>query len=147
MRSYETRPARYQYSLFHFSPNHIDCFANNIFNGTRFSKGDKIYEQNEIEFLPANIEDAADQLIIAKWILRTLAYQYGVTVTFAPKITVGKAGSGLHIHTKIVKDGETAMISDGTLSDTAKKAIAGYLDLAPSLTAFGNINPTNRKDA
>ncbi len=108
-----------------------------------FTKGDLIYEQNEIEFLPTNLEDAADQLVIAKWILRTLAYQYGVTVTFAPKITVGKAGSGLHVHTKIVKDGETAMISDGTLSDVAKKAIAGYLTLAPSLTAFGNTNPTS----
>lgn len=108
-----------------------------------FSKGNLIYEQNEIEFLPTNLEDAADQLTIAKWILRTLAYQYGVTVTFAPKITVGKAGSGLHIHTKIVKDGETAMISDNCLSDVAKRAISGYLDLAPSLTAFGNTNPTS----
>lgn len=108
-----------------------------------FTKGNQIYEQNEIEFLPTNLEDAADQLTIAKWILRTLAYQYGVTVTFAPKITVGKAGSGLHIHTKIVKDGETAMITDGALSDVAKRAIAGYLDLAPSLTAFGNTNPTS----
>ena len=27
-----------------------------------------IYEQNEIEFLPVNAEDAADQLMIAKWI-------------------------------------------------------------------------------
>ncbi len=108
-----------------------------------FTKGNLIYEQNEIEFLPTTLEDAADQLIIAKWILRTLAYQYGVTVTFAPKITVGKAGSGLHIHTKVLKDGETAMISNGTLSDVAKRAIAGYLDLASSLTAFGNTNPTS----
>ncbi len=108
-----------------------------------FTKDNFIYEQNEIEFLPTNLEDAADQLIIAKWILRTLAYEYGVTVTFAPKITVGKAGSGLHIHTKLIKDGKTAMISGDSLSDTAKKAIAGYLDLAPSLTAFGNTNPTS----
>ena len=28
-----------------------------------------IYEQNEIEFLPVNAEDAADQLMIAKWII------------------------------------------------------------------------------
>lgn len=108
-----------------------------------FIQDGKLYEQNEIEFMPTNLEDAADQLVIAKWILRSLAYQYGVPVTFAPKITVGKAGSGLHIHTKIVKDGRNQMIRDGKLSDTAKKAIAGYLDLAPSLTAFGNTNPTS----
>jgi len=109
-----------------------------------FTLGDKIYEQNEIEFLPTKLEEAADQLIIAKWILRSMANQYGVDLTFAPKITTGKAGSGLHIHTKLVKDGKTAMVKDGGgLSDVAKKAIAGYLTLAPSLTAFGNTNPTS----
>jgi len=108
-----------------------------------FSQGGLEYEQNEIEFLPVVLEDAADQLVIAKWILRTLAYKYGVTITFAPKITVGKAGSGMHIHTRLVKDGNNAMVQHGSLSDTAKKAIAGYLDLAPSLTAFGNTNPTS----
>ena len=56
----------------------------------------KVYEQNEIEFLPVNAENAADQLMIAKWVIRNLAYQYGYDITFAPKITVGKAGSGLH---------------------------------------------------
>ncbi|GAB4322243.1 MAG: glutamine synthetase family protein [Bacteroidales bacterium] len=100
------------------------------------------YEQNEIEFAPTDIEDAADQLLIAKWILRTLAYKYGVTVTFAPKITAGKAGSGLHIHSRLMKDQNNMMTNpDGSLSDTAKKMIAGLLDLAPSLTAFGNLNP------
>ncbi|MBI9039112.1 MAG: glutamine synthetase [Bacteroidales bacterium] len=108
-----------------------------------FSVGDLEYEQNEIEFLATNLEDAADQLVIAKWILRTLAYEYDATITFAPKITVGKAGSGLHIHTKLLKSGKSVMIENGKLSDTAKKAIAGYLDLASSLTAFGNTNPTS----
>ncbi len=65
-------------------------------------------------------------------------------VTFAPKITVGKAGSGLHIHTRLMKDGRNAMVgADGTLSEDALRAIAGYLSLAPSLTAFGNTNPTS----
>lgn len=108
-----------------------------------FTIGNTIYEQNEIEFNPVPLEEAADQLIIAKWILRTLAYKYGVTITFAPKITVGKAGSGMHIHTRLIKDGKNMMIENGKLSDNAKKAIAGYLTLAPSLTAFGNTNPSS----
>ena len=108
-----------------------------------FVMGDKNYEQNEIEFLPCPVEEAADQLTIAKWILRQLAYLYEVSITFAPKITTGKAGSGLHIHTRLVKDGKNVMVENGKLSDTAKKAIAGYLKLAPSLTAFGNTNPTS----
>ncbi|MDO4758099.1 MAG: glutamine synthetase family protein [Rikenellaceae bacterium] len=102
-----------------------------------------MYEQNEIEFLPVDVEEAADQLLIAKWILREIAYQYGVQLTFAPKITEGKAGSGLHVHTKVVKEGENMYLRDGKLTDVAKTVIAGILDAAPSLTAFGNTNPTS----
>ena len=44
-------------------------------------------EQNEIEFLPVPVSQAADQLMIAKWVIRNLGYRYGYNVTFAPKIT------------------------------------------------------------
>ncbi|MBP5644519.1 MAG: glutamine synthetase, partial [Bacteroidales bacterium] len=108
-----------------------------------FAVGDTMYEQNEIEFLPTRLEDAADQLVIAKWIMRELGYQYGITITFAPKITVGKAGSGMHIHTRITKDGKNMYISPDGLTETAHKAIAGILRLAGSLTAFGDTNPTS----
>lgn len=108
-----------------------------------FSVGDTMYEQNEIEFLPTYLEDAADQLVIAKWLMRALAYQYGITVTFAPKITVGKAGSGMHVHTRISKDGKNMYIGENGLTETAHKAIAGILECAGSLTAFGNTNPTS----
>ncbi|MCL2074151.1 MAG: glutamine synthetase family protein [Marinilabiliaceae bacterium] len=101
------------------------------------------YEQNEIEFLPVNVEEAADQLVIAKWIMRTLAHSYGVDLTFSPKITAGKAGSGMHVHTKIVKNGQNMYMENGQLSENALKAIAGLLDLSPSLTAFGNLVPTS----
>ena len=102
-----------------------------------------IYEQNEIEFLPVPALKAADQLMVAKWIIRNLAYQYGYDITFAPKITAGKAGSGLHIHMRIVKDGVNQMVEGGELSATARKAIAGMMILAPSITAVGNTNPTS----
>ncbi len=108
-----------------------------------FSDEEHEYEQNEIEFLPTNVEDAADQLIIAKWILRQVAYQYGVTVSFAPKITAGKAGSGMHIHMRIMKDGENKTLDNGRISDEARKTIAGILDIAPALSAFGNTIPTS----
>ncbi|MBO5831263.1 MAG: glutamine synthetase [Alistipes sp.] len=108
-----------------------------------FTIDDLIYEQNEIEFLPTAAAEAADQLVIAKWIIRNLAYRYGFDVTFAPKITAGKAGSGLHIHMRITKDGKNMMLEDGKLSPIARRAIAGMMELAPSITAFGNTNPTS----
>jgi glutamine synthetase len=101
------------------------------------------YEQQEIEFLPCEAEKAMDQLIIAKWALRKLCNDYEVNISFAPKITVGKAGSGLHIHMMLAKDGQNMMVADNKLSDDAKKMIAGILDLSDALTAFGNTIPTS----
>ena len=86
---------------------------------------------------------AADNLMIAKWIIRSLAAEYGYDVTFAPKITAGKAGSGLHIHFKVMKDDQNMMTENGVLSDTAKKVIAGILEYAPAITAMGNKVPTS----
>ena len=99
--------------------------------------------QHEVEFLPAPIEDAADQLVVAKWMLRMVGYKHGVTVSWAPKLSVGHAGNGLHVHTRLVKGGKNMMVEGGRLSDITKKVIAGYLTLAPSLTAFGNTVPAS----
>jgi len=108
-----------------------------------FTADDKMYEQHEIEFNPVQAEEAVEQLIVSKWILRMLGQKHGVTISFAPKITVGKAGSGLHIHMMIEKDGINYMANDVGLTDIAKKFIAGILDKAQSLTAFGNTIPTS----
>ena len=105
--------------------------------------GDLEMVQHEIEFLPVPIEDAADQLVAAKWAVREVAYRHNLEVSFAPKIIAGQAGSGLHIHTRFMKDGKNAMNDSQGLSDTARKIIAGFLMSAESLTAFGNTVPTS----
>jgi glutamine synthetase len=105
--------------------------------------GDLEMVQHEIEFLPVPIEDAADQLVAAKWAVREVAYRHNLEVSFAPKIIAGQAGSGLHIHTRFMKDGRNAMTDAGGLSDAARKIIAGFLMSAESLTAFGNTVPTS----
>ena len=107
-----------------------------------FTLDGKVYEQNEIEFLPCPVETAADQLLLAKWVIRNLAYQWGLDVSFAPKITTGKAGSGMHIHMRLMRKGENVTLgADGQLSGLARRAIAGLMKMAPSITAFGNKNP------
>ena len=108
-----------------------------------FTLQGKVYEQNEIEFLPVPAEEAAAQLLLAKWVLRNLAHQHGYNLTFAPKITAGKAGSGMHVHIRIMKGQLNQMQADGQLSDVARRAIAGLMTLAPALTGFGNMNPTS----
>lgn len=108
-----------------------------------FTVGDESFEQHEIEFLPTDPESAADQLVIAKWILRMLAEKRKIEISFAPKITIGKAGSGLHFHMLIEKDGRNVVMEDGKLSADSRKIIAGILDVADALTAFGNTIPTS----
>ena len=109
-----------------------------------FTLNGLVYEQNEIEFLPVDARDAADQLMLAKWVIRNLASKMDLNVTFAPKITIGKAGSGLHVHMRLMHpDGRTAMLTPArTLSEAALRGIAGIMDLAPALTAFGTTTPT-----
>lgn len=104
---------------------------------------DREMVQHEIEFLPVDAPDAADQLVLAKWVIREIAYKYGLIASFAPKIMVGQAGSGLHFHMRLMKDGNSAMVENGHLSPTAKRFIAGLLEMAPSLSAFGNTVPTS----
>ncbi|HNX31507.1 MAG TPA: glutamine synthetase family protein, partial [Holophaga sp.] len=105
--------------------------------------GDLEMVQHEIEFLPVPIEDAADQLVMAKWAVREVAYKHGLEVSFAPKIIVGQAGSGMHVHTRFTRDGVNVMADQNGLTETARKVIAGYLMSSESLTAFGNTVPTS----
>lgn len=107
-----------------------------------FTTDDHLYEQHEIEFLAEEPEEAIEHLILAKWILRKICDREELTISWAPKITEGKAGSGLHFHMQLEKDGKNVMLKNGELTEVAKKMIAGILDSAGALTAFGNTVPT-----
>ena len=96
-------------------------------------------EQLEIEFLPTPVEDAGDSLVLARWLIRNVAYKHGCVATFAPKLEEGVAGNGLHIHLELMKDGKNVMTGEsGTISAEARKLIGGLCTYADSLTAFGN---------
>jgi glutamine synthetase len=104
----------------------------------------KSAEQVEIEFLPTPIEETADCLVTACWIIRNVAYKYGYIATFFPKIEVGHAGNGMHVHMALKRDGKNIMTTDsGDLSEEALMLIGGLCNYAPSLTAFGNMVPAS----
>lgn len=99
----------------------------------------KTAEQLEIEFLPAPIEDMGDSLVLARWLIRNIAYKHGCVATFTPKLEEGMAGNGLHVHMEAMRDGANMMADDaGALTDTARRIIGGLCHYADSLTAFGN---------
>lgn len=96
-------------------------------------------EQLEIEFLPVPVEDAGDYLVLARWLIRNVAYKHGCVATFAPKLEEGVAGNGLHVHMELRKNGANIMTDDtGQLTAAARKVIGGLCTYADSLTAFGN---------
>jgi glutamine synthetase len=99
--------------------------------------------QHEIEFWPAPVEQAADALVVAKWVVREVAYAHGLEVTFAPSVSSDGAGSGLHVHSRLVRDGANAIMGEEGINDTGRRLIAGYLSAAKALTAFGNTVPTS----
>ena len=106
-------------------------------DGTRF-------EQYEIELDLEPLEDMADHIVIAKWIARNIGAKYGIEITFTPKMVLGDAGTGLHIHIAPIKEGKNIIVDENEeLSETTKKIIGGLIKLAPSITAFGNTNPTS----
>jgi glutamine synthetase len=99
----------------------------------------RLAEQLEIEYLPRPIEEAADALVLGRWIIRNTAFHHGAVATFTPKLEEGIAGSGLHFHLDLARKGQSIMHgADGKLSIEARKLIGGLCEYADSLTAFGN---------
>jgi len=98
--------------------------------------------QLEIELDFISLKKAGDLVTLAQWILRNEAAELGLYVTFMPKPMYKIAGSGMHVHQFIVKDGASAFPGEGLygLSKTGLAYTAGILShaLSGSLLAFSN---------
>jgi glutamine synthetase len=101
---------------------------------------DSIWEQHEIEMALAPLPDAADGVVLSQWVLRNLAHQSGMRVSFDPIMRKGHAGSGLHFHFSPVVNGLHTAGRDGAgaLSDPARWLIAGLVQHGGALMVFGN---------
>jgi glutamine synthetase len=95
-------------------------------------------EQLEIELLPQPVSTAADTLVMARWIIRNVAYRHGMLATFAPKVEDDVAGNGLHIHMELRRHGGNVMTDGSGLTEDARRAIGGLCAYADTLMAFGN---------
>jgi glutamine synthetase len=99
----------------------------------------KSVEQLEVEFLPRPVLEMADAILLGRWIIRNVAFQYGCLATFAPKIEKGIAGNGLHFHLELMKKGANIMLDKSKrLSVHAHRLVGGLCEYADTLTAFGN---------
>ena len=99
----------------------------------------KRVEQFEVEFDLMPIDDLACWTAVARWLIRVTADKFGQSVTFVPKLDEDMAGSGLHVHLALYRDGKNAMHgANGELGPEAHKLIGGILKHAAGLTGFGN---------
>jgi glutamine synthetase len=98
--------------------------------------------QCEIDQRFDTLVKSADNMMTYKYVVRNVAHQYGKTVTFMPKPIYGDAGSGMHCHQSLWKDGKPLFAGDGYagLSQMALWYIGGLLKHARALSAI--IAPT-----
>lgn len=98
--------------------------------------------QAEIDLRFDTMVKSADSMMKYKWIIKSVANQYGKTVTFMPKPIFGDNGSGMHTHQSLWSKGKPLFAGDkyAGLSQMALWYAGGLLKHGPSLAAF--IAPT-----
>lgn len=97
--------------------------------------------QFEIEPQLGPMSKMADATMMIKYIVHNTALKYGKTATFMPKPIYGEAGSGMHVHMLLLKDGQPVFSDDAGyahLSETAHYFMGGLLKHIHSLCALTN---------
>ncbi|MEH2139996.1 type I glutamate--ammonia ligase [Nostoc sp.] len=103
--------------------------------------------QCELGFKFGKLIEAADWLMIYKYVIKNVAKKYGKTVTFMPKPIFGDNGSGMHCHQSIWKGSQPLFAGDkyAGLSEMALYYIGGLLKHAPALLAITNPSTNSYK--
>ena len=97
--------------------------------------------QFEIEPMLGVMSTMADATMMIKYIIHNTALKYGKSATFMPKPVYGEAGSGMHVHMLLMKDGEPLFSDDNGYSHLSKEAhwfMGGLLKHINALCAITN---------
>jgi len=98
--------------------------------------------QHEINFKYADALTAADNTVTFKWVVRSIAAEFGLHATFMPKPVFGINGSGMHTNQSLFNlDGTNAFFDEKgplQLSQIAYKYIAGIMKNAQGFCAVTN---------
>jgi glutamine synthetase len=97
--------------------------------------------QAEIDMRFDTLLRMADKLMLYKYVVKNVAREHGLSVTFMPKPIFQDNGSGMHVHSSLWKGGEPLFFDEkgyAGLSDLARWYIGGLLHHAPAILAFTN---------
>lgn len=95
--------------------------------------------QHEIDFKEEEAFAMADSIQTFKFAVRSIAKRFGLYATFMPKPRQDVAGSGMHIHLKLMKDGKNVFAgAGGEPSDEAKYFAGGIMAHARAICAISN---------
>jgi len=97
--------------------------------------------QHEIDFKYADALSAADAILTFKLVVKTIAQKHGLHATFMPKPIYDIAGSGMHVNTSLVRNGENCFYDAKDplkLSQEAYWFIGGVMKHIRSITALTN---------
>ena len=97
--------------------------------------------QFEIEPQLGKMSEMADATMMIKYIIHNTALKYGKSATFMPKPIYGEAGSGMHVHMLLLKDGEPVFSDDNGYAHLSREAhyfMGGLLKHIHSLCALTN---------
>ncbi len=104
--------------------------------------------QFEIEPKLGVMSEMADATMLIKYIIHNTALEYGFSATFMPKPVYGEAGSGMHVHMLLLKEGEPVFSDDNGyshLSEDAHFFMGGLLSHIDSLCAITNPSTNSYK--
>jgi glutamine synthetase len=98
--------------------------------------------QAEIDYRFTTLVNAADAMMVYKYVVKNVAKKHGKTACFMPKPLFGDNGSGMHTHQSLWKKGKPLFAGNeyGGLSKMALYYVGGLLKHAKALCAI--CNPT-----
>ncbi len=98
------------------------------------------YSQFELDFHYTNLLEMADRLVFLRILLKEIAKQHDMFITFMPKPTIGDWRSGAHINfslQSVDQPGENLFGSNETgWTETVRHAVGGLMKHADALTAI-----------
>jgi len=109
--------------------------------GVEYSHHEVGPSQHEIDLRYDEALKMADAVMTYRLVVKEVAQLNGLYASFMPKPMYGEAGSGMHVHQSLFKDGRNAFYDASDeyhLSALGKGYIAGLLHHAPSFLAVTN---------